>query len=803
MRISRGMIMDKSNNFNELKKKFLDREFSNLNDPQRESVFRINGNLLILAGAGSGKTTVIINRIYNMLTYGDSYFSDLSCDDKDYELISQGFDEGKNLKDFSDILEFNPVAPENILAITFTNKAAKEIKNRLQEKLGDLSEKIWASTFHSTCVKILRENAELLGYNSRFAIYDADDQKRLVKECQKALNIDDKSLPLKFAISKISNAKDEIMSPADFSKEYENDFKMSKVSSIYSMYQEKLLSSNAMDFDDLIYNTVMLFKNNKKVLDHYKKKFKYIMVDEYQDTSKAQHEFIKVLAGKTGNLCVVGDDDQSIYKFRGANIDNILTFDKYFRKTKVIRLEQNYRSTKNILDAANSVISNNLGRKSKKLWTESAEGEKIHLYVAYSEHDEAGLIASQILKKVDAGRNYSDFAILYRAGSQSGVIEKLLTRNGIPYRIVGNVKFFDRKEIKDLISYLSVINNTKNEVRIKRIINRPNRSIGDRTILAINKTAKEEGKTFYDIVRTASQYSCLQRASGKVLAFAALMDSFIEKNENGCKISEIYQSILDKTGYLDFIRATEDDPADKIDNVKELGNFISKFEEDHGDDASLDLFLEETALLTDSSVVQDDESKGCVTLMTIHASKGLEFPVVFLPGMEEGIFPGVQSVYDDGDIEEERRLAYVALTRAKEELIILNATSRMTFGTTSHNKPSRFVTEIPEDLIETTRSRDWKKLPKGSSIPVSNHSLKVKSVVSARSFGAESPFQSYDQPEPEKSYSLGDSIDHSIFGHGTITSVYDVGTDLLLEIDFVNSGKKKILNSVLEEELVY
>ena len=780
--------------FNDLKKKFLEREFSDLNDPQKEAVFKVNGNVLVLAGAGSGKTTVIINRIYNMLTYGDLYNSDFSCDEELFDTLSTAYDEGKHLYDFSDQLNLNPVLPENVLAITFTNKAANEIKERLKKKLGDISDRIWASTFHSSCAKILRANAELLGYTQNFTIYDTDDQKRLIKECEKNLNIDEKNLPFKSCISYISSAKDEILDSDSFAKKHENDFKMSKVAQVYDLYNKRLQSSDAMDFDDLIFNTVRLFKEHPQVLKHYKDLFKYVMIDEYQDTSKSQHELIKLLAGNSGNLCVVGDDDQSIYKFRGANVENILTFDKYFKNTKIIRLEQNYRSTKNILDAANSVIKNNISRKSKTLWTNSEEGEKVRLFVGYSEHDEAGIISSEILKRVENGENYSDFAILYRMGSQSGVIEKLLNRNGIPYRIVGNVKFFDRKEIKDLISYLSVINNTKDEIRIKRIINRPNRSIGERTILGINKTAKEKDKTFYEIIQTANQYSCLQRAAAKVTAFASLIDSFVEKNNSGSSISELYQYILDRTGYIDFIKDSEDDAAERIENIRELSSFIAKFEEDHDGNANLETFLEEIALLTDSSVSEKDSDKGLVTLMTIHASKGLEFPVVFIPGFEEGVFPGQQCLYDEGEVEEERRLAYVALTRAKKELILLNATSRMIFGTTSHNKPSRFLSEIPSEILNITRSRDWKKLPQGARIPESNQTVKVKSVVSARSFGA-SEIQ-HSSPS-DKVYVLGDTINHSIFGKGIVTSVYDIGSDSLLEIDFELSGKKKILNSRL------
>lgn len=783
-------MSDKINEINELKKKILQREFSNLNEPQREAVFRVNGNLLVLAGAGSGKTTVIINRIYNMIVYGDAYNNNLEYNEEIFDKLNNGFKNGKKLSDFSKLLNLKPVLPENILAITFTNKAAKEIKQRLVNKIGEEAEKICTSTFHSLCAKILRAHAEFFGYTPSFTIYDSDDQKRLIKECEKALNIDEKVLSIKSCISYISDAKDNLLSASDFKRKNENNFKMTKVANIYELYEQRMKNSNAMDFDDLIFYTVLLFKKNKDILNKYKNIFKYIMVDEYQDTCKSQHELIKFLAGNNGNLCVVGDDDQSIYKFRGANIKNILYFDKYFKNNKTIRLEQNYRSTKNILAAANSVIKNNHSRKNKNLWTEHAEGDKIEWHMGYSEHDEAMYITSQITKKVQEGRKYSDFAVLYRMGSQSGVIEKLFARNNIPYRIVGNVRFFDRKEVKDIIAYLSVVNNTKDEIRLKRIINRPNRSIGERTLMAIGKAAAANNKTFYEVVRSAYDYPELIRAAAKVSGFANLIESFLKKKVSGVKLSELYKFIIDETGYFDFLEASEDDFGDRIDNVKELGSFISKFEEEKGDEATLELFLEEISLISDSSVTENSD-KGFVTLMTIHASKGLEFPIVFLPGFEEGIFPGQQSMYNNDEVEEERRLAYVAITRAKEYLCILNSTSRMTFGSTSHNKPSRFISEIPSELINITKAREWKKMPAGQRVPKSIKDIKIKSVVSARSFGTNAKINNSLNLDKKK-YILGDIVNHNIFGHGVVTSVYDMGNDSLLEIDFEKSGKKKI-----------
>lgn len=718
-------------NFECLRDNFLDREFSNLNDRQREAVFNVSGNLLVLAGAGSGKTTVIINRIYFMLKYGDLNCAE--CNDENLRILVRGFQDKKDLSDFSDILNLKPILPEDILAITFTNKAAKEIKERLKAKLGEEADKIWASTFHSMCAKILRIHAEALGYSPRFAIYDSDDTKRLIKECIKSLNIEEKVLPVKSCMSRISSAKDSLLDSFDFKVKYENDFKMSRISQVYDMYEDKKRKSDAMDFDDLVMNTVKLFKKHPKIRKKYMQRFKYVMVDEYQDTSESQHELIKMIAGRDGNLCVVGDDDQSIYKFRGANVDNILSFDKYFKNVKVIRLEQNYRSSGNILSAANAVISNNASRKAKSLWTSSGEGCKVRVHVSYSEHDEADMISKEILEEVKNGRRYSDFAVLYRSGMQSTVIEKLLTRNGIPFRVIGNIRFFERKEIKDILSYLSVINNPNDEIRLRRIINRPNRTIGDRTLSSISEVAQKNERSFFEIISNCSKYRELQRASYKITSFSSLINVLIDANKNGMALHNLYDLVLEKIGYIDFIKSSEDDPEPRIENINELRNYILLFESEHGEEASLAEFLEEVSLVSDSA--SSEGEKDFVSLMTIHASKGLEFPVVFLPGFEEGIFPSQQCIYEPESIEEERRLAYVALTRAKEKVFILHSTSRMTYGTTSHNRPSRFLSEIPCDLIEITKSKDWKKLSESDRIPPSNKQVRVKSVVLARSFG--------------------------------------------------------------------
>ena len=700
-----------------------------LNDRQREAVLQVSGNLLVLAGAGSGKTTVVINRIYNMLKYGD--VSSLDIPSNLVDSLSTGLVSGKKLSDFD--IPFNKINPENILSITFTNKAAKELKDRLHAKLGDVADRIWSSTFHSMCAQILRCHADRLGYSSRFTIYDSDDTKRLIKECLKTLEIDEKNLPIKSCMSRISEAKDSLIDYKEFRVKYADDFKMSNVAKVYALYEDKKQHSDAMDFDDLIFNTVLLFKLNFDIKKKYNDRFKYVMVDEYQDTSKSQHELIKLLVGDSGNLCVVGDDDQSIYKFRGADVDNILSFDKYFKDVHIVRLEQNYRSTGNILSAANAVIRNNASRKEKALWTNSDAGSKVRLHVSYSEHDEAEKIANEILDGVKNGRKYSDYAVLYRLGLQSAVIEKLLTRNNIPFRVVGNIRFFEKKEVKDMIAYLSVINNQSDEIRLKRIINRPHRSIGDRTMQSIGAVASNTNQTFFDVIKNSSNYAELQRASFKISAFALIMNSLIEANKKGISLSDLYSLILEKTKYIDFVRSSEDEPEPRIENIKELGSYISLFESEKGDSASLEGFLEEISLISDSSS-SEGEVQDYVTLMTIHASKGLEFPIVFLPGFEEGIFPSQQCIYEPENIEEERRLAYVALTRAKEQIFILNSTSRLTFGSTVHNKPSRFLSEIPQEIVDVSKSKEWQKISVQEHVPRTTHDLRVKSVVFARNF---------------------------------------------------------------------
>lgn len=618
-----------------------------MNPRQLEAVLHTEDPLLILAGAGSGKTTVLINRI--------AYIIDQSL-----------------------------AKPWQILAITFTNKAAGELKERLTAMLGDTGGDVWAATFHSTCARILRRDGDRIGYSSHFTVYDTDDSKRLIKDCQKALNIDDKMISHKSILSEISHAKDSMLSPADYQAAAGSDFRLTKIGAVYELYQKRLREADAMDFDDLLGNTVELFRQCPDVLEYYQNRFRYIMVDEYQDTNQVQYEFVRLLAGKSKNLCVVGDDDQSIYKFRGATIENIMSFEKSYPNAKVIRLEQNYRSTKNILNAANAVISNNEERKGKTLWTENPEGDKIQIHTSSNEQDEAGFVATTILEQVAKGRKYSDFAVLYRMNSQSNILEKVFVKSGIPYRIIGGHRFYERREIRDMIAYLSVINNPSDEIRLRRIVNQPKRSIGDKTIATASEIAGALGESLLEVLGRADEFDSLRRASVKLKAFYDMMQELIDANDDeSVSLHELYELILEKTGYIEALRGEKEEAETRIENINELASNLLKFQEENGEEATLSAFLEEVSLMTD--IDNYDETADTVVMMTMHSAKGLEFPVVFLPGFEEGIFPGLQAIYDPNEIQEERRLCYVAITRAKESLYLLNADSRMLFGSTSRN----------------------------------------------------------------------------------------------------------------------
>lgn len=782
--------------FLELRKKILEKLFHKMNEKQMEAIFEINGPLMILAGAGSGKTTVIVNRILNMIKYGKAYCSDevlCTLEPETIEKLELAVEENNFSSEILDLISAKRVAPWNILAITFTNKAAKEMKERLLSlTLDGSANDVWASTFHSTCAKILRMYAEKLGYSNHFTIYDSDDVKKLIKDCQKKLKVDDKILPLKSVIYEISSAKDKLIDQFKYFDLFgdKQNQRLSYTAQIYKMYQKHLIESDAMDFDDLIFNTVRLFEKFPDILEKYQDKFQYILVDEYQDTNFAQNRFVNLLAKKHGNLCVVGDDDQSIYKFRGATVKNILEFEKDHPGAKIVRLEQNYRSTKNILDAANSIISNNKLRKGKTLWTNNPCGEKLSLHTAYSEYDEAKYILDVVKEKVSSGLRYSDFAVLYRANSQSNVIEKVFAKAAVPYRMLGGVRFYERQEIKDMIAYLSVINNPSDEIRLRRIINQPRRSIGERTIVQALEIAASENLDLMHVIRNASNYEQFQRVSCKLEAFSNLIDEMIYEYKSGeISLHGLYQMILDRTQYIEFLKNDKDDCQARLENIQELMNNIMQYEEEKGSMATLSGFLEEVALLTD--IDNYDENADCVVMMTMHSAKGLEFPVVFLPGFEEGIFPGAQCLEDESEIEEERRLAYVGITRAKGKLYILNSDSRMVFGSTSHNKQSRFIQEIPEDLIEKTKSRDWKKMDPSEDRPQSAQEIRLKSAIAARNFGQ--IVGGVKIRENDHIFSIGDVVTHVKFGEGEVMSSNVGGDSGLVQIKFKKIEETKTL----------
>ena len=739
--------------------------FSHMNPMQQQAVFATEGPLLILAGAGSGKTTVLVNRIAYILQSG-------LC------------------------------KPWNILAITFTNKAAGELKERICNAVPEGGADIWAATFHSTCARILRRYGDRLGYSSHFTVYAADDQKRLVKDIIKQLNIDEKQLPVKSILSEISKAKDKMVSPQEMLKDAEYDYRKVSVAKVYEVYQTRLKTADAMDFDDLLCKAVELFEREPEVLGFYQNQFKYIMVDEYQDTNKVQYRFISMLAEKYGNICVVGDDDQSIYKFRGATIENILSFENTFKGAKIIRLEQNYRSTQNILDAANSVISNNTVRKGKTLWTENPKGDKIELHTAEDERDEARFIAKTIMDGVADGRKYSDFAILYRTNAQSNAVEQALSRSGIPHRIIGGHRFYDREEIRDMIAYLQVINNPHDDVRLSRIINVPKRAIGARTVSVAADIAAGLGESIYSVIKDADSYPQLSRAASKLKVFVNLIDGLIEAEQSGdYSLAELYNLILEHTNYENYLRTEKENADVRIENIEELSSNIIKFEEDYDEEADLSSFLEEISLMTDIDNY-DADADTCV-MMTLHSAKGLEFPVVFITGMEDGLFPSIASMMNPEEINEERRLAYVGITRAKQKLYLTKTKSRMLFGSTTYNKESRFVSEIPDNLLDKTgEERNAPSFASGFGAGKAAGSVSISA--DNRKHGYAGKIGAYQKP-PIKSgvtYNVGDTVLHKIFGKGLIMTATKMGNDTLLEIAFDKAGTKKLMANFCKMEKI-
>lgn len=778
-----------------LRRAVLEKDFARMNDRQKQAVFTVNGPLLILAGAGSGKTTVLINRIANILRYGDAYNSTYLHDDLDENDIAACkayIENGTPLTtETQEHLSVSACAPWRIMAITFTNKAAGELKDRLCAMLGETANDIWASTFHSTCARILRHDGERIGYSSHFTVYDTDDQRRLMKSILKELDISEKNITPKSILNEISRAKDSLISPAEYALTVGDDFRLKIISRAYTTYQKRLEDADALDFDDLINKVVELFKKCPDVLERYQNRFRYLMVDEYQDTNHAQYTFVRMLAEKSGNLCVVGDDDQSIYKFRGATIENILSFENTFQNATVIRLEQNYRSTQNILDAANAVIEHNTERKGKTLWTQNGTGAMIHLHTAENETDEAERITKIILDGVAAGRKFSDYAVLYRMNSQSLTFERNFAKSGVPHRIIGGTRFYERREIREMIAYLSVINNPSDEMRLRRIINTPKRSIGDRSVEVAAQIGQQTGETLFEVVSHAKDYPALSRAANKMTLFAAQMQGLIElNNDEKVTLGELYDELVERIDYLNFLKTDDPESAeDRAANVQELASNLRRFEEENPE-GTLSDFLEEVSLITD--IDNYDNNADSVVLMTVHSAKGLEFPVVFLPGMEENIFPGMASVYVPSEVEEERRLAYVAITRAKEELYIFHAESRMIFGMTNRNRVSRFVEEIPETLVEHTRSRDYSARPVsmpnfGGAKPF-GEAPKTKSVAEAGGFTPKPRVK----PAPAGTYRVGDTVLHKAFGTGLIVSATPMANDTLLEVAFDKVGTKKL-----------
>ena len=777
------------------KRALFNKAYSELNEMQRKAVFTVDGPLLILAGAGSGKTTVLVKRIAFIIKYGNAYASEyvpFDVTDQEVAYLENAISLPKNeIFPILDRFASNPCAPWRMLAITFTNKAAGEIRSRINAQLGDtdIANEIWSGTFHSVCLRILRVHGDKLGYAQGFSIYDQDDSKKTIGTCMKDLNIDVKSLPIKSVQNTISRAKDKMITPEMFYAEAGNDFRLKQIGRIYEAYQQKLRTSNALDFDDIIMQTVLLLRKFPEVCEYYHNRFRFVCVDEYQDTNEAQFALTALLSGGFGNIMVVGDDDQSIYRFRGATIENILSFDKTFPNAKIIRLEQNYRSTQNILDAANAVIKHNIGRKGKTLWTEAGEGEKIHLKKVFDHNEEARYITDKIQKMVSEGKQFREFALLYRNNAQSSTIERTFAKSGIPYRIIGGVRFADRKEIKDIVAYLQLIQNHNDDERLVRIINEPKRKIGDRTIEGVRAIAHEQSCSMFRVIENADKFVALGKSADKLKEFADLIN-YLTSLVKTVSLETLINQVMDKSGYRQMLIAAGEVERDRLENLEEFLTGAIEYESNYVDDGSytsvLEGFMEETSLVAD--VDRYDESADAVVLMTAHSAKGLEFPYVFLPGMEEGLFPSMQSITaTNAEIEEERRLAYVAITRAKKELFIIHTNQRMLYGRTQFNPESRFLKEIPEELIERERSPyDRPKKPLYSS----SESVQTRPADTLTI----SPIVKKTAPSVAKEVlSPGDRVFHATFGEGDLISVKRMGADWLYEVVFDKVGTKKLM----------
>ena len=778
------MTTDFERRFLEARRAVIRADFKQLNDRQQEAVLATEGPLLILAGAGSGKTTVLIHRVANLLRYGRASDSDELPDGADKAMLAE-LEEGGDRARAAAALD--PVEPWRILAITFTNKAAGELKDRLERMLGpEAAGDIWACTFHSACVRILRRDAERLGFPSNFTIYDASDSQSLVKHIVKDLNLDEKSFQPRSLLAEISRAKDAQLGAAEYLRQAQasGDIRRKRVGEVYVEYMRRMFAAGAMDFDDLISFTVKLLQEHEDVREHWQRRFQYVLIDEYQDTNHLQYLLASILAEGWGNICVVGDDDQSIYKFRGATIENILSFEDEYKNCRVIRLEQNYRSTGHILDAANAVIRNNLGRKGKELWTDKDRGELIKLYVADNENDEAQYVASCIMGEYGRGANWRDHAILYRMNAQSNQLEYAFKRNGIPYRIIGGTRFFDRAEVKDVLAYLCVISAPEDDLRLTRIVNNPPRGIGARSVELAQEIAARERLSLFEVLRRADSFEELSRSALRMRQFAGLIDE-LRGRAKELTPDQLLDELLEKTGYLRMLeeKNTVEDTA-RAENVREIKTSILTYMKESGD-TTLEGFLADVALYTDLD--NYDKDADCVVMMTMHSAKGLEFPTVFLVGMEESIFPSIRAIGEIEEMEEERRLCYVAITRAMRRLHIVCARQRMLFGRTTANRVSRFVDEIPEEHIEK------KNVPKG-------YGYHDKRVDAAFTYSApRTPTHRVaapSAPAPKSaaaSFAAGDHVVHKAFGPGVLVKMTPMGGDHLIEVQFEKVGTKKLM----------
>ena len=780
------------------RRRYIAREFGQLNTMQQEAVLTTEGPLLLLAGAGSGKTTVLINRIANIMRFGRG--SD--CNEIPETVTEEDVAFLENLEDelneydrwrADNLCAVEPAVPWSIIAITFTNKAANELKERLSALLGPEAQDIWAMTFHSACCRILRRDIERMGYTRSFTIYDSSDSERVMKEIIKDMGLDDKTFPPKYVLGAISKEKDKMVSPQEMLERAERsgDIRALHIARAYVKYQTQLKDNNALDFDDIIYITVKLLLENEDVKQYYQRKFKYVLVDEYQDTNHMQYLLTSLLAGGYENICVVGDDDQSIYRFRGATIENILNFEKQYRGSRTIRLEQNYRSTQAILNAANAVIAHNLGRKGKRLWTANGQGEPITVYEANDEGSEGNFVAGKIISG-SKGKNFKDYAILYRTNAQSNALEFALKRNGIPYRVIGGTRFFDRAEVKDMLSYLCVINNRADDLRLKRIINNPPRGLGAKTIETAQRLAEAEHKPLYSIVADPYSYAPLEKPAMKLLQFSALIEGMAQLLDDGMSLPDFYDELLIRSGYVDMLTSKDtEENKTRLENIRELKSSINSYVE-NAELPTLAGFLEEIALYTDLELY--NESDDAVVMMTMHSAKGLEFPHVFLVGFEDGLFPGMRAIGDAEEMEEERRLCYVAITRAKKTLTISHAKQRMLYGRTSAALPSRFLKEIPEEcIVKKGGYRRAQEPGYGYGSAYSQYSGYATPARKPQPKRPESAMVSGTKAVAYLELNQGDMVLHAAFGKGMVLSVMKMGGDALLEIAFDDIGTKKLM----------